>query len=82
MEHEDVVSKSRDFICQRLTEKNLDPEIDIFANGYVNSLFAMELVLFIEKEFGVAVENNDLDLDNFKSLNAIGQFVGRKLAVA
>lgn len=82
MENNQVISKARQFICQRISATELDPELDIFDSGYVNSLFAMELVLFVEKEFGVAIENNDLDLDNFKSLNAISQFVDKKLAVA
>jgi len=31
---------------------------------------------------GVVIENEDLDLENFKSLNAISQFVGKKLTLA
>ena len=82
MEHQEVISKSRNFICQRISETELDPGLDIFECGYVYSLFAMELVLFVEKEFGVVIENEDLDLANFKSLNAISQFVGKKLTPA
>jgi acyl carrier protein len=48
--------------------------------GFVNSLFAMQLVLFVEKEFDVRVENDDLDLENFRSANAIVRFVERKQA--
>lgn len=47
----------------------------------VNSLFAMQLVLFVEKEFGFKVENEDLDYENFKSLDAIHGFIQRKLVV-
>jgi methoxymalonate biosynthesis acyl carrier protein len=38
----------------------------------------MQLVLHIEAEYGIAVSNDDLDLDNFRSLQAIAGFVGRK----
>ena len=48
--------------------------------GFVNSLFAMQLVLFVENHFGVAVEDDDLDIDNFKSINAIASLIERKTA--
>ena len=44
---------------------------DIFALGLVNSLMAMQLVLFLEKEFGIKFANEDLNLQNFRSINAI-----------
>jgi acyl carrier protein len=52
---------------------------DMFALGVVNSLFAMQLVMFVEKEFQINVENKDLDFENFQSINAIAQLVDRKL---
>lgn len=51
---------------------------DIFEAGLVNSLFALQLVQFVERELGVKVENEDLTLDNFRSFNAVGRFVRRK----
>jgi acyl carrier protein len=55
---------------------------DIFATGYVNSMFAMQLVQFVESTFGITVENEDLELDNFRTLNAIAALVERKSAAA
>lgn len=74
-----VMGKARDFVSQYLNNAEVDQDVDLFATGMVNSLFAMQLVLFVEKEFGVAVDNEDLDYENFKSINAIGGFVARKL---
>ncbi len=82
MQHDEAVVKANEFICQRLSQTELDPDLDIFESGLVNSLFAMELVLFVEKQFGFAVENEDLDLENFRSLNAIAAFVSKKLTAA
>lgn len=53
---------------------------DIFKRGLVDSLFAMQLVVFIEQTFGIAVDGEDLDLDNFCSVDAMSAFVSRKLA--
>jgi len=59
---------------------DVDDDEDLFASGLVNSLFAMQLVLFVEKEFAVKVENEDLDYDNFRTMNAIVGFIQRKTA--
>lgn len=52
---------------------------DIFKRGLVNSLFAMQLVVFIEQEFQITVDGEELDLDNFCSIDAMSAFVSRKL---
>ena len=36
----------------------------------------------VEKEFGIQVANEDLDFDNFKSLNAIVGFIENKSGTA
>ena len=40
--------------------------------------FAMQLVLFIENEFGIKIESDDLNLDNFRSIQALANLVERK----
>lgn len=68
----------REFIERHVRQRNFDDDVDIFALGFVNSMFAMQLVLFVEKDFGIKVEDEDLEIDNFKSVNAIGDLVERK----
>lgn len=77
-----IIEKSRSFLGQYIRNAAVGDDEDLFASGLVNSLFAMQLVLFIEKEFAVTVHNDDLDYENFKSINAIAGFVGRKLGAA
>jgi methoxymalonate biosynthesis acyl carrier protein len=55
-------------------------EDNIFELGVVNSLFAMQLVLFVEHEFSLTVEREDLDIKNFCSIAALTNFVLNKLA--
>ena len=70
--------KIKEFLSRFFRNHDLKPEEDIFALGFVNSLLAMQLVAFVEKEFGIKVEDEDLDLDNFRSINAISNLVARK----
>lgn len=74
--------KIRAFLSRFFRQHELGADEDIFALGFVNSLLAMQLVSFVEKEFGVRVENEDLDLDNFRTINAIAGLVERKRATA
>ena len=70
--------KIRVFLAKYISKHDLQDDDDIFALGLVNSMFAMELVLFIEKEFDIHITNQDLDLANFKSINALNALVERK----
>lgn len=72
--------KVKDFISRYFRNHELGDDEDIFAAGFVNSLFAMQLVLFLEQEFKINVDSSDLDLSNFKTINAITDFVKRKTA--
>jgi acyl carrier protein len=74
----EILEQIKSFLAQFINVSVADDE-ELFASGLVNSLFAMQLVLFIEKEFSIKVENEDLDFDNFKTLNAIVDFVERKI---
>jgi len=78
MEISEIKKKIKDFLEKYIKNVDLDEDEDIFQSRLVNSLFAMQLVLFVEKEFSVKVGNEDLDLQNFKSINAISAFVERK----
>jgi len=70
--------KIKEFLSRFFKNHDLKPEEDIFALGFVNSLLAMQLVAFVEKEFGIQVADEDLDLDNFRSIQAISNLVARK----
>jgi len=70
--------KIKTFLSRFFKSHDLQPEEDIFALGFVNSLLAMQLVAFVEKEFGIKVEDEDLDLDNFRSIGAIARLVEKK----
>lgn len=77
---QDISTKIKAFLARHIQSIDLQDDDDIFALGFVNSLFAMQLVLFVESEFGVAIENEDLDIDNFRSINAIAGLIERKTA--
>ena len=79
---DETQTKIKKFLSRFFKNHDLKPDEDIFALGFVNSLLAMQLVAFVEKEFGVAVGDEDLDLDNFRTINAIAGLVASKRGAA
>jgi methoxymalonate biosynthesis acyl carrier protein len=74
----DVKETLRHFVTRSINFPDLADDDDLFESGLVNSLFAIQLMTFIEKTFGVEVEADDLDIRNFRSLNAATSFVLKK----
>lgn len=65
----------RSFLKKFIGEHEVNDDDNIFDKGFVNSLFAMQLVSFIESEYDIALSNEDLDITNFSSINAIEALV-------
>ena len=68
----------KDFILSSIAIPQLGDDDDLFESGIVNSLFAVQLMTFIEKTFAIDMGVDDLDIENFKSVNATTAFVQRK----
>lgn len=75
-----VKEKIKVFLSKFVNVSEIEDTDNIFEKGLVNSLFAMNLVSFIEKEFDISIDNNELDLDNFKDINSIVALIEKKIA--
>jgi acyl carrier protein len=77
---DDRKTKIKEFLSKFFRNHELKDDEDIFSLGFVNSLLAMQLVSFVEKEFKVTIEDDDLDLDNFRTVNSIDSLIAGKSA--
>ncbi|WP_406589729.1 acyl carrier protein [Bacillus atrophaeus] len=72
----------REYIEQNLVvfddEIELSNDDHIFEMGFVNSLFAMKLVTFLEQNFRFQLDNDDLDIANFSTVNRIVSLIEKK----
>jgi acyl carrier protein len=50
--------------------------------GIIDSTGVLELIFFVEEQFGIKVADNDMVPDNFDSVNNIARFVQGKQAAA
>lgn len=74
----DIKGQIKAFIVSAVNVPDLADDDNLFESGIVNSLFAVQLMTFIERRFAIEVGTDDLDIENFKSLNAAAAFVATK----
>ena len=75
-----IRAKIRAFILAAIHVPDLTDDDNLFESGIVNSLFAVELMTFMEKAFAIEVTPDDLEIANFQSIEAAAGFVVRKKA--
>ena len=54
------------------------PDLPLVQSGLVDSTGILEIVAFLESEFGVQTSDEELAVDNFGSIASIAQFVVAK----
>ncbi len=73
----------RDYIIQYAQIEPDEPDftdgVNLFDYGFVDSLGATEIVLFLEETFGVEITQADITLYPMNSINEIAEVVERKL---
>jgi methoxymalonate biosynthesis acyl carrier protein len=64
------------FLAERI-KTTVGTDQDLFKTGLVSSMFAMQLVVYLEERYDIAVIGKDLTLDNFRSVQAMTRLVLR-----
>jgi methoxymalonate biosynthesis acyl carrier protein len=65
-----------EFLAEK-TNTLVEPGQDLFASGLVSSMFAMQLVVHLEESYDISVLGPELNLDNFRSVQAMARLVIR-----
>ncbi len=55
----------------------LKPETSLLANNVLDSLAFLHLVTFLEQQFGIKVDEDDMSPDNFESATTVALLVDR-----
>ncbi|HEX5514105.1 MAG TPA: acyl carrier protein [Gammaproteobacteria bacterium] len=81
-----IEAQLRNFILKNYLftddESFLDDNDSFLEKGIIDSTGIMEVILFLEQEFGVRVEDEDMVPENLDSVSRIAAFVRRKKAAA
>lgn len=63
-----------------LDENVLDNEAALIEGGIIDSMSLIALVNFMEETFGIKVSEEELDIENFKTVNALADYINQKIA--
>jgi acyl carrier protein len=74
----------RDYIQQNFLfgddDSSLDDAAPLMERGILDATGVVELVLFLEETYGIAVSESELEPEHFETVDAIVAFVAGKLA--
>jgi len=65
---------------KRLGVEVPSPDTDLLATGRLDSVGFVELLVQLEKRFGLRVELDDVEVEHFRSLAAIAAFIADRQA--
>lgn len=77
MSNEDTI---RAFIQDTFFVDHFERSDSFLRNGLIDSTGMLELVVFVEKTFGIKVEDGELLPENLDALDKVTRFVERKLS--
>ncbi len=75
----DVMTSLRQWIRDRVPGKRaVADDYPLIESGLLTSLDTLELILFLEQEFEITIDDEDVTEENFRSLRAIAGLVSRR----
>jgi acyl carrier protein len=70
----DTMARISDFISKTILKqpnRAIDPDEKLISSGLIDSFSLMDLALFVEDNFGVRIEDTELNADTFDNLNQL-----------
>lgn len=67
-----------DEVIKNTMLENFDDDMDLIESGVLDSLAIMALSGFIEQEFSITVESDDIVPENFRSVKTIVRYIEKK----
>jgi acyl carrier protein len=78
----EIKAKMRAFIFETAllgsSEESLKNDDSFLEKGIIDSTGILELVAFVEEEFGIEVKDEELIPDNFDSVDKITEYIAKK----
>lgn len=73
---ENMEQKIKDYIVKEFKpEISLDNHSRLIQEGIIDSLAIFMLIGFIEEQFGIKVDSEDVEMSNFETINAIRDLI-------
>ena len=80
MEQQEIKERIYQFLTKLKKADGLEYDTELFKSKYITSLFALQIVQFIEKEFHITLGRKDITEANFHTINAMAELVHQRLS--
>jgi acyl carrier protein len=68
----------QDFLENTLLIRGIEKHTALIDGGYIDSIQILELAMFIEETFEVTLVADDMEVENFASIDAMVSYVSQK----
>lgn len=75
-------AKIRAFIQQEILkdpERPIEKDEALISSGLIDSFSLVDIALFVEREFGVRIDDAELSAENFDTLEELTQLIEKRL---
>ena len=80
-----IQGELRNFIAQNILFSPdsfpYDDETSFLENGIVDSTSVLELVFFVEEQYGISIKDSEIIPQNFDSIQNLSSYITRKIQV-
>jgi acyl carrier protein len=73
-----TLQKVREYVINSTYTDEINDDTLIFKEGLFDSMGFVSLITYLEDEFKITTQNQDLVEENFESINSIASYVLRK----
>ena len=80
-QHEDITARVSDWLTHTFplaAEREIGVHDSLLESGIIDSMGTLEVVEFLEDQFGIQVSDEEMIADHFDSIHSIVQFVDSK----
>ena len=72
----------QDFLENKLLIEGIEKETALIDDGYIDSMQILELAMFIEENYDVTLVADDMEIENFASIDAMVNYVSQKQKIS
>ncbi len=81
MKHDLIAPKIIELLSERVQIEVASNEVDIVESGLLDSLGLVELMAGLEETFEIHISFDEIEIDNFRSVNRMTEFVTARMTV-
>ncbi|GMQ79952.1 MAG: hypothetical protein BMS9Abin03_407 [Thermodesulfobacteriota bacterium] len=74
MEVKETLTK---YVLELTNQEKVDASLNLFESNLISSLDVLDLISFVEETFNISMEDDDISMENFGSINDMVSLVGK-----